>query len=59
VILVVIALSIVISIVVAVLASGLGTVGVAIAQWVLDILLAPFTSLIGAILSASHCAVFT
>jgi hypothetical protein len=50
VILVVIALSIVISIVVAVLASGLGTVGVAIAQWILDILLAPFTALIGAVL---------
>jgi hypothetical protein len=50
VILVVIALSIVVSIIVAILASGLGTVGIAIAQWVLDILLAPFTALIGAVL---------
>jgi hypothetical protein len=50
VILVVIALSIVISIIAAILASGLGTVGVAIAQWILDILLAPFTALIGAVL---------
>jgi hypothetical protein len=50
VILVVIALSIVVSIIVAILASGLGTVGIAIAQWILDILLAPFTALIGAVL---------
>jgi hypothetical protein len=50
VILVVIALSIVISIIVAILASGLGSVGIAIAQWILDILLAPFTALIGAVL---------
>jgi hypothetical protein len=50
VILVVIALSILISIVIAILASGLGTVGIAIAQWILDILLAPFTALIGAVL---------
>jgi hypothetical protein len=50
VILVVFALSIVISIIAAILASGLGTVGVAIAQWILDILLAPFTALIGAVL---------
>lgn len=50
VILVVIGLSIVVSIIAAVIASGLGTVGVAIAQWVLDILLAPFTGLIGAVL---------
>ncbi len=50
VILVVFGLSIVIAIVVAILASGLGTAGVAIVQWVLDVLLAPFTALIGAVL---------
>jgi hypothetical protein len=50
VILVVIGLSIVVGIVLAVVASGLGTVGIAIAQWILDILLAPFTALIGAVL---------
>ncbi len=50
VILVVIGLSIVVGIIVAVLASGLGTVGIAIVQWILDILLAPFTGLIGAVL---------
>ena len=50
VILVVFALSIIVSIIAAILASGLGTVGVAIAQWILDILLAPFTALIGAVL---------
>jgi Uncharacterised protein family (UPF0259) len=50
VILVAFALSILISIIVAIIASSLGTVGVAIAQWVLDILLAPFTALIGAVL---------
>ncbi len=50
VILVVFALSIVVSIITAIIASGLGTVGVAIAQWILDILLAPFTALIGAVL---------
>jgi hypothetical protein len=50
VILVVIGLSIAVAIVVAIIASGLGTVGIAIAQWILDILLAPFTGLIGAVL---------
>jgi hypothetical protein len=50
VILVVIALSILVGIVVAIIASGFGTVGVAIVQWAVDILLAPFTALIGAVL---------
>jgi hypothetical protein len=50
VILVVIALSILVGIVVAIIASGFGTVGVAIVQWAADILLAPFTALIGAVL---------
>jgi hypothetical protein len=50
VILVVIALSILVGIVVAIVASGFGTVGVAIVQWAVDIVLAPFTALIGAVL---------
>jgi hypothetical protein len=50
VILVVIALSILVGIIVAIIASGFGTVGVAIVQWAVDILLAPFTALIGAVL---------
>ncbi len=50
VILVVIALSILVGIVVAIIASGFGTVGIAIVQWAVDILLAPFTALIGAVL---------
>ncbi len=50
VILVVIGLSIVVGIIAAIVASGLGTVGVAVVQWVLDVLLAPFTALIGAVL---------
>ncbi|HEV7937660.1 MAG TPA: YciC family protein [Solirubrobacteraceae bacterium] len=50
VILVVVALTIVVGLIVAIIASGLGTVGVAIAQWILDILLAPFTALISAVL---------
>ncbi|HEY5261927.1 MAG TPA: hypothetical protein VIJ33_07415 [Solirubrobacteraceae bacterium] len=50
VILVVIGLSIVVGIIAAILASGLGTAGVAVVQWVLDVLLAPFTALIGAVL---------
>jgi hypothetical protein len=50
VILVVIGLSIVVGIIAAIVASSLGTVGVAVVQWVLDVLLAPFTALIGAVL---------
>jgi hypothetical protein len=50
VILVVIGLSIVVGIIAAIVASGLGTAGVAVVQWILDVLLAPFTALIGAVL---------
>src|SRR5580693_503546 len=50
VILVVFGIGIVIAIVAAILASGLGTGGVAIGQWILDVVLAPFTSLISAVL---------
>lgn len=50
VILVVFALSILVGIVVAIVASGLGTAGVAIVQWVVDVLVSPFSALIGAVL---------
>lgn len=50
VILVVFGLSVVVGIVVAVVASSLGTAGIAIFQWIVDVFLAPFTSLISAVL---------
>lgn len=50
VILVVFALSILVGIVVAIAASGLGTAGTAIIQWVVDVLVSPFAALIGAVL---------
>jgi hypothetical protein len=50
VILVVIALSIAVGIVVGIVASGLGTVGIAIVQWVVNVLVAPFEALISAVL---------
>jgi hypothetical protein len=50
VILVVFALGIAVAIVAAVISSGLGTAGVALVQWIVDVLISPFTSLIGAVL---------
>jgi hypothetical protein len=50
VILLVFALGIAVAIVAAVAASGLGTAGIAIVQWVADVLVSPFTSLISAVL---------
>jgi hypothetical protein len=50
VVLVVVALGLGVAIVVAVVASGVGTAGNAILQWVIDVLFAPFSSLIGAVL---------
>jgi hypothetical protein len=50
VILVVIVLSILVGIIVAIVASGLGTVGIAIVQWVVNVLVSPFEALISAVL---------
>jgi hypothetical protein len=50
VILVVLGLGIVVGLIVAILASGLGTGGVAAVQWAVNVLVAPFSALIGAIL---------
>ncbi|MFZ1154716.1 MAG: hypothetical protein WAN93_07425, partial [Solirubrobacteraceae bacterium] len=50
VILVVVGLGIAVAIIVAVVASGLGVAGVAIIQWVVNVLVAPFTALISAVL---------
>lgn len=50
VILVVIGLGLLVGIVTAIVASGLGVVGVALVQWVVSVLISPFTSLISAVL---------
>lgn len=50
VILVVLALGIVVGLLVAIVASGLGDAGRALVQWVFEVLVSPFTSLISAIL---------
>ena len=50
VILVVFGLGIAVAIIVAIVASGLGVAGVAIVQWVVDVLVSPFTALISAVL---------
>jgi hypothetical protein len=50
VILLVIALGLAVGIIVALVASGLGTAGIAIVQWVVQVVVSPFTALISAVL---------
>jgi hypothetical protein len=50
VILVVFGLALLVGIIVALVASGFGVVGVALVQWVVDVLVAPFSALISAVL---------
>ncbi len=50
VILLVIAIGLAVGIILAIVASGLGTAGIAVVQWVAEVLVSPFTALISAVL---------